>query len=413
MVRLKPPRSDLAVPGHPPDQGPPHVRAGSRPQGAAAAPRPQGGRGGGAARRGHGIVARMAPATALLITRDDLLLDELLRLAAAAGCALEVAHDPASGLRGWSSACVVVVGADLVESVGEQRPPRRDHVHVVGCGRVPDDVFRGALAVGAADVLELPAAATWLVELLTDAADAADGRQPGRARTLGVVGGSGGVGATTFACALALTAAARERATLVDLDPLGPGVDRVVGLDGAPGVRWDGLLAAPGRLSSRSLRAALPARESLAVLTWGMGAPAEPDAATVREVLSATQRGNDVVVVDLPRALDEVTAEVVGRCDRVLLVAEATIPGVASAGRTAGLLRRLTAGLAVVVRTDRGALPEEQVAVALDLPLAASLSRHRRLAEHVDLGLGPVHGARSPLARAARAALALLPERAA
>jgi len=355
----------------------------------------------------------MASATALLITRDDLLLDELLRLAAAAGCALEVAHDPAAGLRGWATSCVVVVGADLVGSVGEQRPPRRDRVHVVGYGQVPDDVFRGALAVGAADVVELPAAEAWLVDLLTDAADAADGLQPGRARTLGVVGGSGGVGATTFACALALTAAARQRATLVDLDPLGPGVDRVVGLDGASGVRWDGLLASPGRLSSRSLRAALPAREALTVLTWGMGAPVGLDAATVREVLSATQRGNDVVVVDLPRALDDLTAEVAARCDRVLLVAEATIPGVASAGKTAAVLRRLSTRLAVVVRTGRGTLPEEQVAAALDLPLVASLARHRRLAEHVDLGLGPVHGVRSPLARAARAALAMLPERAA
>ena len=43
----------------------------------------------------------------------------------------------------------------------------------MGHGPLGDEVFRGALAVGAADVVELPAAEAWLVELLTDAADAA------------------------------------------------------------------------------------------------------------------------------------------------------------------------------------------------------------------------------------------------
>jgi secretion/DNA translocation related CpaE-like protein len=352
-------------------------------------------------------VAGMITTTALLITRDELLLDDLLRLAAAAGCRLEVAHDAPAGLRAWSSATVVLVGVDLASRVAEQRPPRREQVHVVGHGPAPDDAFRHALGAGAVDVVELPGSETWLVEVLTDAGDAVAGRRAGRAHTVGVVAGSGGVGATTFACALALTAAASRAATLVDLDPLGPGVDRVVGLDGADGVRWDGLVTSRGRLSSHSLRTALPTKDGLAVLTWEMGAPTELDAASVREVLSATQRGNDLVIVDLPRALDDVTAEVVTRCDRVLLVTDPTVAGVASAGKVAAVLRSLNPRVEAVVRAGRGTLPAAQVADALGLPLVADVPRHRRLAEHVDLGLGPVHGHRSALARAARTTLGL------
>jgi secretion/DNA translocation related CpaE-like protein len=348
----------------------------------------------------------MTAATTLLITRDDLLLDDLLRLAAAAGCSLAVAHDTTSGLRGWSAASVVLVGADLVARVAEQRPPRREQVHVVGPGPVGDEVFRSALAVGALDVVELPAAETWLVELLTDATDAAGGRSSRPARTVGVVAGSGGAGATTFACALALTASAGATAALVDLDPLGAGVDRVVGLDAAAGVRWDSLVSSPGRLGSRSLRAALPAKDGLAVLTWEVGAPVVLDAAAVREVLSAAQRGHDVVVADLPRALDDVTAEVVTRCDEVLVVVAPTVPGVASAGKVAAALRPLNDRLGLVVRVRGGGVPARQVAAALDLPLVAEAPDQRRLAEHVDLGLGPVRSSRSSLARAARAALA-------
>ena len=342
---------------------------------------------------------------ALLITRDDLLLEDLLRLAAAAGTTLDVAHDTTAALRGWGAASVVLLGADLADGVAAHRPPRRDQVHVVAHGPVGDGLFRAALGTGALDVVELPAADAWLVELLTDAADG--GAHP--ARTLGVVGGSGGVGATTFACALALTAAGPGPAVLLDLDPLGPGVDRVVGLDtgdaAAAGARWDALVGSHGRLGSRSLRAALPHRDGLAVLTWPMGAPVELDPATAREVLSAAQRGHDVVVADLPRHLGPVGLEVASRCDRVLLVVEPSVAGVASAGKVAAGLRPVNGNLAVVVRSGGAVVPADHVADILELPLVAELATQRRLAEHLDLGLGPVHASRSPLARAARAAL--------
>jgi len=349
----------------------------------------------------------MTSGPALLITRDDLLLDDLLRLAAAAGVSLDVAHDATSGLRGWSTAALVLVGADLVPRVAEQRPPRRDSVHVVGHGPVGSEVFRNALGAGALDVIELPSAEAWLVELLSDAVDAADGAPGPGAQTVGVVAGSGGAGATTFACALALTAAADRRAMLVDLDPLGPGVDRVVGLDPGSGVRWDALVSSRGRLGSRSLRAALPAKDGLAVLTWEIGAPADLDSISVREVLSAAQRGNDLVVLDLPRAVDDVTAEVVGRCDRVLLVVEPTVAGVAAAGKVAAAFREFNDRLGLVVRGGPSAADPAQVSAVLRLPLVVEVGRQRRLAEHVDLGVGPVHRHGSALARAARATLAV------
>ena len=299
------------------------------------------------------------------------------------------------------------LGANLADRVAEQRPPRRDQVHVVGHGPLHETLFRTALCVGALDVVELPAADDWLVELLTDAVDAADGGRGGRARTIGVVAGSGGAGATTFACALAVTASTQRTAVLVDLDPLGPGVDRMLGLEAGQGIRWDALVSSRGRLGSRALRAALPDKDGLSVLTWEMSAPVRLDAASVREVLSAAQRGNDVVVVDLPRAVDEVAAEVVTRCDQVLVVAESTIPGAAAAGKVTALLRPLNASVGLVVRCGRAAVPAHQVATALGLPLVAEVPHHRRLAEHIDLGLGPVHSRRSSLARAARSTLAM------
>lgn len=344
----------------------------------------------------------MTASHALLVTADDRLLEDLLRLAAAAGVVLDVAHDASSAVAGWRSATVVLVGADCLTSLAATGPLRRERVFVVAHGPIEDAMFRGALLVGAETVVELPAAETWLVETLTDVADG-DVR---RSVTLAVVGGSGGAGATTFAAALALTAASDARpVTLLDADPLGGGIDRVVGLEHDDGVTWETLSESAGRFSARSLRRALPCRDGLAVLTWGRGSPGATDAALVREVLSATQRGSDLVVVDLPRYPVAVAADVLPRCDHVILVVDLRIQAVAAASRVVETLRPLAMEIQLVARERGAAVDPASMARTLDLPLLAAMSPQRRLAESIDLGLGPVASRRGPLARAARQAL--------
>lgn len=334
----------------------------------------------------------------LFVTRDETLLDELLRLAAAAGITPDVAPDGGSALRGWAAAPLVLVGLDVAAEVARMAPPRRDGVHVVAWGDIPDDVFRVALALGAEDVAGLPGSGEWLVEHLTDLGD--DRPVPGL--TVGVLGGSGGAGATTFACALGQVAAASGPAVVVDTDPLGPGLDRVVGLDGEAGVRWGELCRTTGRLGARSLREALPRSGRLGVLTWGPGEHASLQAFAVREAISAARRGHDTVVVDLPRARDPVLDEVVVRCDRVLVVTVPTVAGVASAERVcAGLPDRSRVGL---VLRGRG-VDERDVRRVTGLPVLARMPDQRGLAEAIDLGFGPVRSRRGPLGRTGVAVL--------
>jgi secretion/DNA translocation related CpaE-like protein len=347
----------------------------------------------------------MPAATALLVTRDDALLEDMLRLAAAAGVVLDVAHDGPAALRGWSSAAVVLVGADQVGALAGRQPVRRQQVHVVAGGQVADELFRAALAIGAENVVELPGAENWVVELLTDTADGG----ARTATTIGVVGGSGGIGATTFAAAVAITAASNRRpGILIDADPLGGGIDRVVGLEDRDGIRWEALGQAGGRFSSRSLRDALPQKDGLAVLTWSAAPTRDSDGVAVREVLSAAQRGHDTVLVDLPRYPDPVTTDVVSRCDHVVLVTGLTVPAVSAASRVAAHLHEAARRLHLVVRGSPAALGADEVSSALGVPLLTTVGEQRRLAESVDLGLGPVHSRRSPLARAARTVVGAL-----
>jgi secretion/DNA translocation related CpaE-like protein len=343
----------------------------------------------------------MAVSEPLLITDDDALLGDVLRLAAAAGVAVDVLRHPDPALRSWVAAPAVLVGADQAASLAALGPPRREAVHLLSLGAAEDRLFRVAVDVGAGSVLELPAADDWLVELLADV-----GEGGGRtAVTVAVVGGSGGVGASVLAGALALTAGRTGSAMLVDLDPLGPGLVRLVGLEQS-GVTWADLAGSHGRLGARALREALPSREGLGVLGWPDAPIDPPSPALLREVLGAGQRGHDWVVLDVPRGTDLSSAGLLSRCDHVLVVVRSALGGIAAAARASARLRAEAADVSVVVRSGRGAPMADDVARAVGLPLVGELRDQRRLDEHLDLGLGPIHHRRAPLSVTAAALVA-------
>jgi secretion/DNA translocation related CpaE-like protein len=341
----------------------------------------------------------------LFVTRDQPLLDELSRLAAAAGTTPEIARDVTGALRAWSRAPLVLVGDDLAATLAAAAPARRDAVFVVPTGPVADDVFQVALGLGAESVAELPRSEGWLVERLTDVVDSA----PARGLTIGVMGGSGGSGATTFACALAQVAALTGPSVVIDTDPFGPGADRVLGLDLVDGVRWQALGHATGRLGARALRESLPRRAGVAALTWYADSrPRHLQPFAAREALSAARRGHDTVVVDLPRAPDPLVDELAARCDRVLVTVVPTVAGVSAALRVCARFPDPRM-LGLVVRGS--AVDDDALAALAGAPVLVRMGDQRGLAESIDLGLGPVRTRRAPLGRAAAGVLAALSDR--
>lgn len=121
--------------------------------------------------------------------------------------------------------------------------PRRPGVLLLGLDLDDAGVWVRAVQLGAEHVLFLPDAETWLLDRI---ADAVEGVGP-PARTVAVLGGRGGAGASTLACALAVTAARRGlRTVLVDGDPLGGGLDILLGGETAAGLRWPDLMRLTG-----------------------------------------------------------------------------------------------------------------------------------------------------------------------
>jgi secretion/DNA translocation related CpaE-like protein len=338
------------------------------------------------------------PARSLVVTADPDVLDDLLRLAATAGTELEVAADGGSARRSWSAAPFVVVAADAVDGCARLRLPRR--ADVVLLGRDLDDagIWQRAVEVGAEHVVFLPDAEPWLTERFADAAESSgyDGT------VVAVLGGRGGAGATTFACALAVTATRTGRsALLVDGDPLGGGIDLVFGGEQDRGLRWPGLLSTRGRVPAAALSGALPRMQGLSVLSWDRGSTAGLPLEALDAVLSAGRRAHELVVVDLPRSLDEASRAVLASATTAVVVVPTEVRAAAAASRVAAAVGSLCPDLRVVTRgPSPSGLGGDQVARALGLPLIAEMRPEPGLDTALEHGAAPAQRGRGPLSDA-------------
>lgn len=335
----------------------------------------------------------------LIVTEDVDLLDDLLRLCAAAGARPEVHHGVPERGGGWESAPLVLVGDDAADRV--RGAARRRGIVLVGRDQDDPGVWRRAVEIGADDVLLLPDGEQWLVDRIADVAEGV-GRP---ALTVGVIGGRGGAGASTLACALAVTAArAGRRTMLVDADPLGGGLDVMLGGETAEGLRWPAFAQSRGRVGGGALEESLPALHDLRVLSWDRGDAVTIAPEAVRAVLAAARRRGGVVVVDLPRRVDEAVGEALAQLDLGLLVVPAELRAVAGARRVASALGMVVRDLRVVATAGPGPLGDdgldaEEVARLLDLPLVGELPWEHGLRAAQSRGNPPGGAARGPLAR--------------
>jgi MinD-like ATPase involved in chromosome partitioning or flagellar assembly len=211
---------------------------------------------------------------------------------------------------------------------------------------------------------------------------------------IGVVGGSGGVGASSFAAVLA----AAGGALLVDLDVAGGGIDVTLGIESTAGARWSGLRLAGGRLDPDALVGGLPRWGSVPVLAADV-ADLDPDA--VLQVLDVA-RSAGPVVLDLPRRSCPERAAALLQSRLVVVLARADVDGLVAAHALVATLPELPNGL--ICR--RGEVAAVDAARLVGVPLLGELpplgrnrmvlNSHRlpsaaaRVAAGVLRGLGPV-----------------------
>lgn len=313
----------------------------------------------------------------MVVSRDAATVEHALVACAAAQAEAQVVREPDEIRRSWEDTPLVLVGCEMAPLVAGLALPSRGNVHLVGA-RVDELVAWSAPLE--ASVLVLPDQASLLASLV-DRLDEA----PGEATLVAVSGGSGGVGTSTFACALAQVGAGRGlRAAVVDLDPLGGGLDLLVGAETADGWRWPELASASGHLGSLAGR--LPRVAGVDLVSGGR-APGELPAEAVRAVVQALSASHELVVLDLGRG----RAPVAWPGMHQLVVVGGDVRGTMAARsrvETQGLR-----GVEVVVRRGAGRRVEPRlVGESLGLPVVGVLPDDRRVARAMEVGEPPARG---------------------
>lgn len=313
----------------------------------------------------------------VLATKDDRVRDAVEAAAATLGRTVSVVPEPAAALAAWPQADVLLIGADLAAGVAAAAPRRRQGVYLLG---FPDaDAATWSVPLGAG-VIPLPQGSMLLSDVLSGSSEAA-------ARFVAVLGGSGGVGASTVAAGMALAASASGRScALVEVDELGGGLDLLLGAERAPGWRWSRLAGARGEVGD--VRGLLPSVAGVSFVAMGRGDAAAPligDA--VVAVLGTLARHHELVLIDAGRAPMPVARHTVQGADQVLLVSGSDARGVAAAAAT--LTRFDASAVGVVVRALPGGAAPEAVASALGLPLAGTIPHDRKLPKAAAEGVLP------------------------
>ncbi|TFV90549.1 septum site-determining protein Ssd [Blastococcus sp. CT_GayMR16] len=343
--------------------------------------------------------SRAPSARPLVVSADEELLDELLRLLAAAGAEAELATGGPALRRAHRTAPLVLVGADALGNAGLRALPRRPGVVVVTTGELPAAEWASAVELGAERVAVLPGDESWLL-----ARSSAAVRSPVDRGWLVAVGGScGGAGASTVATAVAVAAA--PGVLLVDGDPWGGGLDLLLGAERAEGLRWPDLAGLRGRVAGDALLAALPEVGGVHVLASSRDAPAPVPDEALAAVIGAARSVGCPVVLDLSRAGPPEGAAAVGDADLAVLV----VPGRLRAATAARLLVEQPgspwASAHLVVGRVPGGLGREGVADVVGRPVLAELPHDRSVVPRGERGEPPAVAVRSPLGSVARRVL--------
>ncbi len=193
---------------------------------------------------------------------------------------------------------------------------------------------------------------------------------------IGVLAGCGGAGASTFAAVLA--GCAGPPAFLLDCDPLGGGIDVLLGCEQAAGPRWGQVRLRGGPLDPQVLLTGLPCWEQVRFLAAD-SQQSLPESAVATVVDAAAEAAP--TVLDLPRAGSPMRSAALERCDLVVLVTQAEVRAATAAAMIApALAERRTA---LVVRGGSRGLPAARLATLLGLPVLAELP-HDPAGSHPD-----------------------------
>jgi secretion/DNA translocation related CpaE-like protein len=269
--------------------------------------------------------------------------------------------------------------ADLaIVELGTSLPNRSNTPFVLISDLAPElENFKSAIKQGAEDLLEIPRESAILLQKLSDL----ENKKSVRAKTIAVISGSGGAGASIVAAMAAWGMRRRFQTVLVDLAPDGGGVDVIFGQERNPASRWRDFVNSQGEIPSRTFQRELPKVESLTLMSHDRG-EFENSFEINKKVLISLFQSFELAVVDL-----EIENLKNLNFQEVVLVCTNTVKGVAAAVRKNNQIKNAGFTAKLVVRELAGGdVNAEKIAQALKLELVAVLTTETQFQKDLDRG---------------------------
>jgi secretion/DNA translocation related CpaE-like protein len=286
----------------------------------------------------------------------------------------QVARNAGEAAAAWERAQTVFVAQESAPEIAERALPHREQVYLVGADEAALATWSTPLG---AKVIVLPDGIAWLGAVLDEGSERAG------APVLVLLGGSGGVGASTLAASMALSAAKKGlRAALVDVDPVGGGIDLLLGADRLEGWRWPSLGSAEGYVGD--IREYLPQIEGVAVVSMARDCQEDLAKEPLVAILQALRRSHDVVLVDAGRGLSPAAREAIRLATRRLLLVAGTVRGIAAAHQ---VIQAHGCDMEVILRRMGPASSDPNtVTTLLGCPVIATLPQDKALGMAAERG---------------------------
>jgi secretion/DNA translocation related CpaE-like protein len=214
---------------------------------------------------------------------------------------------------------------------------------------------------------------------------------------VGVLGASGGLGASSLAVALAVSAApSRPPVVCVDGHLAGGGLDVTACVEHVPGVRWGDLAGVRGEVAGADLLRELPRAGAVPVLSAAPSAT-PPQPPVVASVLESLRQLCGLVVVDLP--CGPPGDPFLAACGVMVLLCGVSPRHLADAAAARNGITGSVPDVRLVVRgAPRGDDLPEAIAACLDLPLAGAWRDDRQVRLDAERARPPGQRRRSALA---------------
>lgn len=155
------------------------------------------------------------------------------------------------------------------------------------------DNYKAAIRQGATDLLELPRESAGLLQKLSDL----ENKKHTKAKSIAIISGSGGAGATTIAAMAAWGLKRKFQTVLVDLNPQAGGIDVLFGQERNSASRWKDFENSQGEIPVKTFQNELISLEGLSLISHSREF-SSTNSILNKKVLSSLLQAFDIAIID-------------------------------------------------------------------------------------------------------------------